>query len=247
MSLTAANVTSVRRVSGQWAPRRVNPTGPTAAASHDGNFHVFSALLLSPVKKKIRPPALHVAALPSAPRATQQNRQWHVGPDAPAPACKRANRPVGSRGGSGGENVPCALRCSSPALRRCACACACEWRAHLYIINRSPTAGPRCRPKIQFRPRHRRRRRRGAARDRAAPPEASRTAETNRPEEEAIRTSPIALSPSYLPVSLGPNSVRRQPPFSSVRIRSSVLAICSGDSAAVLYQTSLLYCIIIIL
>jgi hypothetical protein len=115
MSLTAANVTSVRRVSGQWAPRRVNPTGPTAAASHDGNFHVFSALL-SPVKKKIRPPALHVAALPSAPRATQQNRQWHVGPDAPAPACKRANRPVGSRGGSGGKNVPCALllTCAAP-------------------------------------------------------------------------------------------------------------------------------------
>lgn len=80
MSLTAANVTSVRRVSGQWAPRRVNPTGPTAAASHDGNFHVFSALLLSPVKKKIRPPALHVAALPSAPRATQQKQAMARGP-----------------------------------------------------------------------------------------------------------------------------------------------------------------------
>lgn len=211
MSLTAANVTSVRRVSGQWAPRRVNPTGPTAAASHDGNFHVFSALLLSPVKKKIRPPALHVAALPSAPRATQQNRQWHVGPDARAPACKRANRPVGSRLREARVGKMSHVRCSSPAPRRCACAC--EWRAHLYIINRSPTAGPRCRPKIQFRPRHRRRRRRGAARDRAAPPEASRTAETNRPEEEAIRPSPIALSPSYLPVSLGPNSVRRQPPI----------------------------------
>lgn len=144
-----------------------------------------------------------------------------------------------------GENVPCALLLT--------CAAPLRLRVRMEgspIYNKSLSNG---RPPLSSQnpiptsPSTEAASRRGAARDRAAPPEASRTAETNRPEEEAIRPSPIALSPSYLPVSLGPNSFRRQPPFSSVRIRSSVLAICGGDSAGVLYQTSMLYCIIIIL
>lgn len=139
------------------------------------------------------------------------------------------------------------MRCSSPAPRRCACAC--EWRAHLYIINRSPTAGPRCRPKIQFRPHHRRRRRRGAARrgiGRRLQKPLGRPRPTGRRRRRSGRAQSLSV-PATSPFLWDRIRFVVNPPFSSVRIRSSVLAICGGDSAGVLYQTSLLYCIIIIL
>jgi hypothetical protein len=115
------------------------PARPTAAASGDRNFQVFSALLLISPREKENPRRAAARSgilfLSPPPRVPQQpalklvDGTWAR--DSVRPTCKRAIRPGGSRGA--GWSV---RRCS-PSL-----ACACEWKGSpINAVTPTATAG----------------------------------------------------------------------------------------------------------